>query len=152
MTWQPGTACEYTVPLLAYTLNSGHLLYTGQCFLPLYHTKPPISGHLLTLNIGHFILHRHYHFNRKRPPNSGHSNWRSSPHASPTSKAFCARKCAATKLSHNTVNHRKRSTTVSASFSMVYCVVQLVQWESRQFIVLMAWHCNSLHVSQVEFV
>ena len=35
------------------------------------------------------------------------------------------------------------------SYGPVYCVVQLVQWESRQFIVLMAWHCNSLRISQI---
>ena len=40
---------------------------------------------------------------------------------------------------------------VSASFSMVYCAVQLDQWESRQFIVPMVWHCISLCVSQVGF-
>ena len=64
---------------LADTPNSGHLLYSRQCAMyqvlfPFILKKPPISGHLLTLNSGHFVLHQHYHFNRKRPPNSGYSN------------------------------------------------------------------------------
>ena len=33
----------------------------------------------------------------------------------------------------------------------VFGVVQFVQWESKHFIVLMAWHCNSLRVCEVGF-
>ena len=90
------------------TPNSGHLLYSGQCAMyirsasSLYTIlkKPPIIGHLLTLNSAHFVLLRHYQFNRKPPPNSGRYN-SAPPHMrAPLPKiTFCARKCAATKLS-----------------------------------------------------